>query len=608
MIDRLTEKLKHGIVIFDGAIGTEIYKHHFFINACFDNLCLTAPDVITKIHQSYAAAGADVMTTNTFGANRARLATFGLVESIEAINRAGVQLARAAGGEEVLIAGSVGPVFDLVQSQADPLGESVKILREQADILAETGADFILFETFATCNGVTAAVKTAETLTIPYMVSITVDRNGDSAKGEPLVRMIQPLLDAKVPPAAVGLNCGEGPEGMLSALEKLMPMTTFPVIVQPNAGLPKQIDGRLIYMASPEYFATYAIRYANLGARGVGGCCGTGPDHIREIAQSVRPLKKSEYQGLIYDVGVTDVPEKEPVPLDEKSKFSAKLARGEWVTSVEITPPRGFDLSSTVQKAVQCREAGVDAINLPDGPRASSRLSPIVTALEIQRQAKIETVLHCCCRDKNLIGMQADLLGCAAEGIHNILFITGDPPKLGDYPFATAVFDVDSIGIVKIQHRLNRGLDLGGKPFDFPTRTLIGVGADPNAIDMTREIRRLHEKIDAGAEFLMTQPVFDPDALARFLDLANISIPVVAGIWPLASLRNAEFMKNEVPGVVVPDIIMERMCQAQSKEDQRSTGIAIAREAASAIRGIVQGIQVSAPFGNVDTALAVLHG
>lgn len=608
MIDRLTEKLKHGIVIFDGAIGTEIYKHHFFINACFDNLCLTAPDVITKIHQSYAAAGADVMTTNTFGANRARLATFGLVESIEAINRAGVQLARAAGGEEVLIAGSVGPVFDLVQSQADPLGESVKILREQADILAEAGADFILFETFATCNGVTAAVKTAETLTIPYMVSITVDRNGDSAKGEPLVRMIQPLLDAKVPPAAVGLNCGEGPEGMLSALEKLMPMTTFPVIVQPNAGLPKQIDGRLIYMASPEYFATYAIRYANLGARGVGGCCGTGPDHIREIAQSVRPLKKSEYQGLIYDVGVTDVPEKEPVPLDEKSKFSAKLARGEWVTSVEITPPRGFDLSSTVQKAVQCREAGVDAINLPDGPRASSRLSPIVTALEIQRQAKIETVLHCCCRDKNLIGMQADLLGCAAEGIHNILFITGDPPKLGDYPFATAVFDVDSIGIVKIQHRLNRGLDLGGKPFDFPTRTLIGVGADPNAIDMTREIRRLHEKIDAGAEFLMTQPVFDPDALARFLDLANISIPVVAGIWPLASLRNAEFMKNEVPGVVVPDIIMERMCQAQSKEDQRSTGIAIAREAASAIRGIVQGIQVSAPFGNVDTALAVLHG
>ena len=295
--------------------------------------------------------------------------------------------------------------------------------------------------------------------------------------------------------------------------------------------------------------------------------------------------------------------------MKEKSSFAAKLAAGQWVTNVEITPPQGFHLEKTIENAKLCAEAGFDAVNIPDGPRASSRVSSLVTASRIQQAAGIDCILHVCCRDRNLIGLQAELLGCAALSVNNLLFITGDPPKLGDYPFASGVFDMDSIGMVKIQNRLNRGLDLAGKSIGDVTRALIGVGADPNAIDMKREIRRTREKLDAGAEFVITQPVFDIEPLLRFIDAVPglSSIPVIAGIWPLASFRNAEFMRNEVPGVVVPDSIMERMAKGSSKEEQKAEGIAIAREAISAIKTKVAGVQVSAPFGNVRTAIEVIR-
>ncbi len=609
MNSKLQNKLAEGILIFDGAMGTELYKRHFFVNTCFDHLCMTSPAIVKEIHQSYVDAGADVLTTNTFGANRARLAKYGLGDHVAQINAAAVALAREVIGEEGLVAGDIGPVSDLVQNHENPMVEAVELLSEQVQALADAKVDFILFETFATLFGIQSALETmAKFPNIPYMLSMTLDRNGDTVKGEPLSTILKNINEAKAKPCILGVNCGEGPEGMLSAVEKLIPQTELPVIVQPNAGLPKHVDGRLMYMASPEYFSTYAIRFVTLGAAGVGGCCGTGPEHIAEMVRSVKPLAKSFTH---HDVEVKvsdDVKMFDPIPLIQKSKWGEKLAKGEWVTSIEITPPRGFDLSSTIQKAIQCREAGIDALNLPDGPRASSRLSPIVTAIEIQEKAGIEAVLHVCCRDKNLIGMQADLLGCAAKNIHNILFITGDPPKLGDYPFASAVFDVDSIGMVKIQRRLNQGLDIGGKSIERPMQTVIGVGTDPNAIDMDRELRRLKEKIESGAEFIITQPVFDADALIQFLEKAKVTIPVVAGIWPLASMRNAEFMRNEVPGVIVPDFVMERMAKAQTKEEQRMVGIEIAREAIEKIRPYVQGIQVSAPFGNVDTAIMVAKG
>ena len=364
----------------------------------------------------------------------------------------------------------------------------------------------------------------------------------------------------------------------------------------------------MIYMASPEYFATYALRFVNMGAAGVGGCCGTGPEHIAELAKHVKraviAVKRSEKT----EDTVADVPEVEPAPTEEKSKLGAKIAAGEWVATIEITPPKGYDLGPTLEKARRCRDAGMDAINIPDGPRASSRISPLVTSMMIQNEVGIEAVLHFCCRDRNLIGMQSDLLGCAAAGIANILFITGDPPKVGHYPDASAVFDADSIGMVRFQNSLNRGVDIGGNPIPAPTKALIGVGADPNAIDMKRELRRTKEKVEAGAEFIITQPVFSVDSLFTFLDaIGDLNIPVVAGIWPLASYRNAEFMRNEVPGVVVPDEIMERMERRETKEEQRAEGIEIAREILAAVKNRSDGVQGSAPVGNVETALAVAN-
>ncbi len=609
MQDKLKEKLRKGIVIFDGAIGTEIYKRNFFINVSYEGLCLSNPDVVKDIHKSYYEAGADVFTTNTYGANANLLTRFGLVDKVKEINTVAVKLARECGDEETLIAGSVGPVGEMPYKNGTNEHRSVDILAEQVEALTGAGADFILFETLYSLRDVERAMAAINQVSeIPFVVSLKVDRNGESSKGEPFKVLLQPIKDSARKPTALGLNCGDGAESLLNALEKFLPRVSYPVIVQPNAGIPKQVDGRLLYMTNPEYLTTYALRYVNLGVRGIGGCCGTGPEHIRDMARSIRPMSVSEYTKRV-SLSIPEERFQEPVPMDQKSNFGAKLAKGEWVTSVEIVPPRGFDLDKTIEKAKKCREAGIDAINIPDGPRASSRISPLVTAEQILRKARIEPILHFCCRDKNLIGMQADLLGCAATGIRNILFITGDPPKLGDYPFASAVFDVDSIGVVRIQDKLNRGIDLGGKAISQPTQTLIGVGADPNSLDMKREIRRIFEKAEAGAEFIITQPVFEVEPLLSFLEkIKELNIPVLAGIWPLASYRNAEFMKNEVPGVIVPDEVMERMAKADAKQAQKEEGIRIARKIVAKIRGYVAGIQVSAPFGNVGTAIDVIKG
>lgn len=605
MSDKFKEKLCRQIVIFDGAIGTEIYKRNFFMNVSFENLSLSAPDVISKIHKEYIDAGAEVLTSNTYGANYNKLCAFGLGDKVKEINTAGIKLARSAGKEETLIAGSVGPIGETGGELSED--RIVEILSEQISAIEEAGADFIIFETISsladTVNAFKAINKSSQ---IPYVISFSLDRNCESAKGETIDELLDVLNGSGRKPSALGLNCGEGPEGMLAALEKFMQLVDFPVIAQPNAGVPKKVDNRLIYMTSPEYLSTYSKRYIDLGVRAVGGCCGIGPDHIRDMARSVKPFSKIDFSSKL-NIKHSEAELREPAATGKKSKLGAKLAKGEWITSVEITPPHGYKLEQTIEKVKQCARAGVDAINIPDGPRASSRISPIVTALKIQQEAGIEAVLHFCCRDKNLIGMQADLLGCACLGIKNILFITGDPPKLGDYPFASGVFDVDSIGMVKIQDRLNRGVDLGGKQLDPATETLIGVGADPNAIDMEREVSRTFKKIEAGAEFIITQPVFAPESLLAFLDrIESLKVPVIAGIWPLASYRNAEFMKNEVPGVVVPDEIMKRMAAAETKEAQRTEGIKIARESIEKIRHRINGIQVSAPFGNVNTALEVI--
>lgn len=612
MQNKLKEALENKVLVFDGAMGTEIYRKNFFVNTSYENLCVSNPKVIGEIHRSYLEAGAEVLTANSYGANFNKLAKFGLAERLEEINRAAVRLAKEAADGKALVAASVGPIGDIPKGMTCPEDKAVGIIAGQIRALASEGPDFILFETLRSLSDVKISLAALGIAApeMPFMVSVQVDREARTQSGDEVPAILECLSASPLQPSAFGINCGSGPEAMLSAYEKFAHDCPYPVVIQPNAGAPKNVDNRMIYMSSPEYFTTYAMRYISLGARGIGGCCGTTPDHIRDMARSINPMAKIERAARV-QVTAPEIPLKDPVPTAEKSRLAKKLAAREWVYTVEIVPPQGYLLAQTVEKSRLCAAAGFDAVNIPDGPRASSRVSPLVTSCKIQEGAGIETILHFCCRDKNLIGMQADLLGCAAMDINNILFITGDPPKLGDYPFASGVFDMDSIGMVRVQSRLNRGVDLAGKPIDAPTKAFVAVGADPNAIDMEREIRRSREKIEAGAEAFITQPVFDVEPLLRFIDaipeLRDGTIPLIAGIWPLASYRNAEFMRNEVPGVVVPDSVMERMAAPATKEEQRLVGIAIAREAIASIRGRVAGAQISAPFGNVNTAIAVME-
>ena len=606
--DLLKAKLNDHIVIFDGAVGTELYNKNFFVNTCYEYLNITNPDAVSAVHMAYSGVGAEIITTNTYGANRLKLARHGLGEEVRRINQTGVHLARRAGDENNLVAGSVGPIgrertADLTEA------DMVAALAEQIVALQDAGADLILGETISSLHDARLFLRAVEEVcTIPYVVSFAVDRELALALGERLEPFIAELEALPKQPTAVGLNCGIGPEPMLAALEKLVKVCNYPIVARPNAGLPKLVDNRTIYMCSPEYLCTYAIRFVSLGVRGVGGCCGTTPEHIGDLARCVRPIS---YTPRVVAVKQhAEQPEELPeVPIAERSALAAALAKGEFVKTVEITPPRGFDLAATIAKSAQCQKAGFHAINLPDGPRASSRISSMITAEAIQREAGIEAILHVCCRDKNLIAMQADMLGCAQIGVNNILFITGDPPKLGDYPFASGVFDVDAIGILKVATGLNRGLDIGRHPIGGATRFFAGAGVDPSALDMKREISRMREKAAAGAKFFITQPVFSVESLEVVLAIAaELGVPVIAGVWPLASYRNAEFMQNEVPGVVIPESVMRRMAAGETKQHQHDTGVEIARETIEQIKNKVAGVQVAAPFGRVETSIAVLEG
>ena len=595
----LQKRLADGVLIFDGGFGTELYRKNFFVNTSYDELNLSNPAAITAIHSSYVNAGAEVLTTNTYNAHAYSLAQFGFADRVKQINTIAVALARkaAAGAPDTLIAGTIGPAAVAANELAAVTG--------QLEALLDGGVDFIIFESLSGIAALQCALDAVKDKNCEWVPSFTFDRDAKLADGSGLPEILTALKGYA--PSALGLNCGTGPEATLEALQKIAGKTDLPLIVQPGAGMPKYVDNRFMAMTTPEYFTTYCMRYFSLGARGLGGCCGITPEHIADMARSIRPLtvgKKTE-------ISVVQVKEEallEPAALAEKTPFGAKLAGDKFLKLVEMTPPRGFDLTATVEKAKLCAAAGFDAINIPDGPRASARMSQVVTAIEIQEKAGIETVIHCCARDRNLISLQSLILGCMAKNLRNILFITGDPPKLGDYPDSSGVFDVDAIGMVKLQSRLNRGVDAGGFPLGNNVKTAIvaGVGADPNAIDPEREYRRLAEKVESGAEFIITQPVFDPDALLKFLDkIQHFRVPVIAGVWPFVSYRNAIFMKTEVPGVVVPDWIMDTMKNAGDKDAQREAGIAIARKILAEIRCGVRGVATSAPFGNVQTAIDV---
>ncbi|MEZ5344400.1 MAG: bifunctional homocysteine S-methyltransferase/methylenetetrahydrofolate reductase [Pyrinomonadaceae bacterium] len=600
------------VYVFDGAVGTRFYDKGVYINKSYDELNLTMPDLVREVHQEYVAAGADIIQTNTFGATRHKLQQHGLESRLNEINIAATKIALEAAGERVFVAGSIGPL-DL---RIEPYGptsfeEAREMFLEQASALLEGGVELFVLETFADLSEIQQAIRAVKELCdLPIIAQVQIQTDGKTVFGATPDIFTRRLDEWGAD--VIGLNCGVGPTHVLNELERMRLITDKKLIAQPNAGLPRDVQGRQFYMCSPEYMSKFAKRFIKAGAKFVGGCCGTTPKHIKLIVDSVRAISPranrtafKEPAKVVENKTITTV---EPVAPEDRSNWSRKIARGEFVTSVEVLPPKGIKAENTLRSINFLKEAGVDAVNIPDGPRAQTRMSAQATAILVEQQLGIEAVLHYCCRDRNLLGMMSDLLGAAALGLHNLLIITGDPPKMGPYPDATAVFDIDSIGLTNMVNKLNHGLDLGNNPIGEPTAFSIGVGVNPGAINLDEEIRRFEWKVEAGAEYAITQPVYDTEQLQVFLErISHVRIPIVAGIFPLVSSRNAEFMHNEVPGVRVTQDILDRMRRAsqKSKEHAQEEGLLIARESLEEIKDVIQGVQVSAPFGKVKYALKV---
>lgn len=609
MSGNFLDRLKTSPVLCDGAMGTLLYAKGVFINRSYDELNLSQPEMIRSVHHEYLQAGAEIVETNTFGANSFRLARHSMADKVKEINAAGVKLAReAAKSFDAWVAASIGPLGVRIE----PLGktsfeETRAAFREQIVTLVESGVDLLMFETFGYIEELHQALLAARDVDakIPLVAQVTVDEESNALDGS-TPETFTPRLE-EWGADVIGCNCSVGPVAMLDAVERIRAATSLPLSAQPNAGIPRSVDGRNIYLCSPEYMASYARKFIASGVRVVGGCCGTTPEHIRVMKNA---LRVGEARSKVASVAVKGEisPKAAPaVQLAQRSQLGAKLAAGSFVTMVEIVPPKGTDIRKEIEGGRFLKSVGVDAINIPDSPRASARMSNQALSLLMQQQVGIEAVLHYTCRDRNVLCIQSDLLGAAATGIHNLICITGDPPKMGNYPDATAVFDVDAIGLVNIVHNLNRGQDIGGNPLGTGTSFVIGVGANPGVSNLDEEIKRFEYKVEAGAEYAVTQPVFDLCLLENFLKrIEHFKIPVIAGIWPLQSARNAEFMKNELR-VSVPDSILQRMANAGTPETARAEGVAIAREMLIAVRGMVQGAQISAPLGRYASAVDVLE-
>jgi methionine synthase I (cobalamin-dependent)/5,10-methylenetetrahydrofolate reductase len=605
----LLTRLKQSPVLCDGATGTLLYAKGIFINRCYDELNVSQPELIRELHREYMQAGAEIIETNTFGGNSFRLARHSMENRVREINLAGARLAKeSAKSFGVWVAGSVGPLGVRIE----PLGktsfeEARAAFREQITALVEGGVDLLMLETFGYVEELHQAILAARDVDakIPVVAHVTIDEDGNCLDGS-TPESFTPRIEAWGADV-IGCNCSVGPVAMLDVIERVRALTSLPLAAQPNAGMPRSVEGRNIYLCSPEYMASYARKFVAAGVRLVGGCCGTTPDHIRVMKSALRvgeARAKAAPSRVKDEVALTAAP---AMPLAKRSKVGAKIAVGEFLTMVEIVPPKGTDVAKEIEGARFLKSVGVDAINIPDSPRASARMSNQALSLLVQQEVGIEAILHYTCRDRNVLSMQSDLLGASALGLRNLICITGDPPKMGNYPDATAVFDVDAIGLVNIVHNLNRGRDIGGNPLGVGTSFVIGVGANPGVPNIDEEIKRFEYKVEAGAECAVTQPVFDLGLLEAFLRrIEHCRIPVIAGIWPLVSVRNAEFMKNELR-VSVPDSILERMTRARTPEAAREEGVAIAREMLIAVRGMVQGAQISAPSGRYTSAADVLE-
>jgi methionine synthase / methylenetetrahydrofolate reductase(NADPH) len=608
------------VLVCDGAMGTQLYSKGVFINRCFESLNLSNPDLVLSVHGEYLRAGADVVETNTFGANRIKLRAFGLSERVATINSEGARLARQALREGAtqsngggFVAGAIGPLGIRVEPWGKTgIDEAEQWFKEQAEALAAGGVDLFILETFRDLNEIGAAIAAVRSVCdLPIVAQMTTEEDGNSLDGTPPEQFAPVLIERGA--AVVGVNCSVGPAPMLESIERLAAVTRARLSAQPNAGKPRDIEGRNIYLCSPEYMASYARRFVANGVRLVGGCCGTTPEHIRQISTAVRRSAPAAARAAgRVDTRAGSVAAalhaQTPVPRQAKSRLAAKLANREFVISVELLPPRGLACAEAIDDARMLAGRHVDVVTVLDGPRAGARMSALSLAVLVHQQAGVETLLQYSCRDKNLLGIQSDLLGAYAMGLRNLLGITGDVRKLGDIPDATAVFDVDSIGLTNVLTRLNHGLDVGGQPIGAPTAFHVGVMVNPAADDLEGELRRFEYKVDAGAEFAVTRPVFEVASVERFLNrTARFRIPLIAGLWPFESLLNAEFMANEVPGVKVPDALLQRMRATASEETAAAEGVLIAQELAAAVRPMVQGLHVSAPAGRLDLALQTLE-
>jgi methionine synthase / methylenetetrahydrofolate reductase(NADPH) len=614
MNNRLTEIFGTRTVLCDGAMGTSLYARGVFINRCYDELNLSQPELVRTIHEEYLQAGAEIIETNTFGANALRLQRYGLRDRFVEISRAGAELARKAVNQlaekqagEAWVAGAVGPLG----VRLEPLGkigldEAREAFAEQIRGLAEGGVDLLVIETVSALNEAEQAILAARSVapSLPVMVMVTVDEDANCLDGATPETAAARLTEWGAD--AIGCNCSVGPATVLTAIERMASVTNLPLVAMPNAGMPRAVDGRNIYLCSPEYMASFARKLIKAGVQYVGGCCGTTPSHIRAMKSALRAIGAQQ----VAHSQVQAVPaasEIEPAPLVERSALGSLISQGKFVTMVEIVSPKGIDCHKELEGARLLVKNGVHLINVPDSPRASARMSAQSLCIQIQQQTGMETLLHYTCRDRNVLSIQSDLLGASSIGLKNILCLTGDPPKLGNYPDATAVFDVDAIGLVNIVRRLNHGLDIGSNPIGASTGFTIGVAANPGVPDLDNEIRRFAYKVEAGAEYAVTQPVFDLKLLEIFLKrIEAFRIPVIAGIWPLTSLRNAEFMKNDLR-VSVPDEILLRMQRADTPDLARAEGIRIAREMLAAVRPMIEGVQVSAPFGRYSSAVEILE-
>ena len=605
----LGELLADGRVhVLDGAMGTMLYSRGIFVNVCYDELNLIEPRMVQEVHEAYVRAGAEILETNTFGANPVKLSSWGLDDVTEDVNTAAVEVARSASGGRAAVVGAIGPLGIRIEPWGPTsLDEARGFFARQAKGLLDGGVDGFILETFSDLNELEQAYRAIRAQSdLPVIAQITVGDDGSTSYGtvpEAAARTI-----SEWGAEAVGLNCSVGPATILDALERMAEATDRPLSAVPNAGLPRAVGDRMIYMASPEYMAQYAKRLIEAGARLVGGCCGTSPDHIRRIRETVSSLQPKPTTVAVAGGFQTPAPNA-TVAVEDRSRWGRKLVRGEFVTSVELVPPRGWDASGLVRDARLLHAAGVDAVNVPDSPLAQGRMGAVPAALIVERETDMETVVHYACRNRNMVGMVSDLLGAAAAGLRNVLVVTGDLPREGPYAQATPVFDIDSIGLTNVLRHLNEGVDPGGTSIGEPTRFVVGVALNQGARDPERERERFAYKAEAGAHFAVTQPVFDAQELARFLELTDESpIPIVAGLWPLASLRSAEFLANEVPGVRVPPVVVERMRRAQSGGDEsaRAEGLAIAREILESVRPLVSGVHVSSPSGTT-TALELLR-